>query len=74
MSGALPWDQLTENAANAVADVVELLAGGMTGEITLRCSDGGVSEVRITGGKGTVAILKDGMRHRRLLTQVPTPK
>jgi len=70
----IPWSDLTETAQNAIADVIELLAGGFTGEITLPCADGGVREVRITGGKGTVAILKDGVRHRRMLTKVVAPK
>ena len=70
----IPWSDLSETGQNAVADVIELLAGGFTGELTLRCADGGVKEIHISGGKGTVAILKDGVRHRRMLTPEPPPK
>ena len=71
----IPWNDLTESAQNAVADVIEVLAGGFTGEITFRCGDGGVKEVLVSGGKGTVALLKDGFRHRRaLLTKGLDPK
>jgi len=71
----IPWSDLTETAQNAVADVIELLAGGFTGELTLRCGDGGVKEILVMGGKGVVVLLKDGVRHRRdLLTTGLTPK
>ena len=64
----IPWDDLTQTAMDAVADVIELLAEGFTGEITLHCKDGGVGDFHILGGKGLVQQLKEGRRLKMALT------
>jgi hypothetical protein len=68
LSERIPWDQLNEKAANAVADVIVLLAAGFTGEITLVCGEGGVKAVRVGGGKEAVSMLKEASRERMKLT------
>ncbi len=40
------WGKLSETAQDAVSDLVTLLADRFTGEITLKCIEGGVREFR----------------------------
>ena len=40
------WEKLCDSARDAVSDLVTLLAGRFTGEITLKCIEGGVREFR----------------------------
>ena len=69
MSGhTIPWDDLTQTGQDAVADVIELLAEGFTGEITLHCKEGGVGGFHISGGKGLVQQLKEARRLKMALT------
>ena len=70
----LPIADLSETAQNALADMIELLAAGFTGKVTLVCADGGVKDVRVEGGKGTLTMLKEAARQRQLLTEGSKPK
>ncbi len=40
------WDRLSDTARDALADLVALLEDRFTGEITLKCIEGGVREFR----------------------------
>ena len=71
---SLPIADLSESAQNAVADIIELLAAGYTGNVTLACADGGVKGVRIEGGKEAMAMLKESARQRRVLTESQKPE
>ena len=66
---SLPISELSESAQNAVADIIELLVAGATGKIIIVCADGGVKDLRVEGGKGMVAMLKESARQRRTLTE-----
>lgn len=55
-----------------VADLIELLAAGYTGEITFVCGEGGVKAMKVTGGKEAVTMLKEAARHRRAETSTLT--
>ncbi len=70
----LPIAELSESAQNAVADVIELLAAGFTGNLTLVCAEGSVKSVRVEGGKEAVAMLKESARQRRVLTESNKPE
>lgn len=68
MADPLPWNALTPSARKHVSDIIELLAAGYTGELTLRCADGGVKDLRASGGKATVALMVHTAREKRKLT------
>ncbi len=68
MSGPVPWDEISESAQDAVADIIELLAERFTGEITLHCKDGDNCQLKLSGGKGVISQLKEARRLRRALT------
>ncbi len=74
MSESVPWDLLTESAQDHIADIIELLASGFTGEVTLVCAQGGVKATKVAGGKGTVAMLVEASRQKRALTNDHDPK
>ncbi len=40
------WEKLSDSAQDTVSDLVVMLAGRFTGEITLKCIEGGVREFR----------------------------
>ena len=40
------WEKLSDSAQDAVSDLVALLAQRFTGEITLKCIEGGIREFR----------------------------
>ena len=65
----LPIAELSESAQNALADIIELLAAGYTGMITIRCGDGAVKGLRIEGGTEAITMLKESARQRRSLTE-----
>ncbi len=71
MSGPVPWDELSESAQDAIADIIVLLAEGITGEITLHCKDGGVGRIQLTTGKFVMQQLKEARRIRLTLTDPP---
>ena len=71
MSGPVPWDEISESAQDAIADIIELLAEGFTGEIILHCKEGGVGAIKIAGGKSVISQLKEARRIRKTLTASP---
>lgn len=71
---SLPISDLSESAQNALADLIELLAAGFTGNVTIACADGGVKGVRVEGGKEAIAMLKESARQRRTLTEAHKPE
>jgi len=68
LTSPVPWNELSESAQNAIADIIELLAEEFTGEITLHCKEGGVGTVKLTGGKSIISQLKEARRIRKTLT------
>ncbi len=70
----IPWGDLTESAEKAIADIVVILAAGFTGQLVLRCGDGGVKEVLVEGGREAVLMLKESARQRQALTEAVKPK
>ena len=71
MSGPVPWDELSESAQDAIADIIELLAEKFTGEIMLHCKEGRSITLKLTGGKAVIAQLKEARRIRKTLTALP---
>tara|TARA_Y100001951_G_C11211741_1_gene223359 strand:+ start:225 stop:449 length:225 start_codon:yes stop_codon:yes gene_type:complete len=71
LSGPVPWDELSESAQDAIADIIELLAEKFTGEITLHCKEGRSITLKLTGGKAVIAQLKEARRIRKTLTALP---
>tara|TARA_Y100000310_G_scaffold342372_1_gene445381 strand:- start:9100 stop:9312 length:213 start_codon:yes stop_codon:yes gene_type:complete len=67
----VPWDELSESAQDVIADIIELLAEGFTGEITLHCKEGGVGAVKLAGGSSVISQLKEARRIRKTLTILP---
>ncbi len=67
----MPWDELSESAQDAIADIIELLAEKFTGEITLHCKEGRSITLKLTGGKAVIAQLKEARRIRKTLTALP---
>ena len=71
MTSPVPWNELSESAQNAIADIIELLAEEFTGEITLHCKEGRSITLKLTGGKAVIAQLKEARRIRKTLTALP---
>ena len=71
MTSPVPWNELSESAQNAIADIIELLAEKFTGEITLHCKEGRSIILKLTGGKAVIAQLKEARRIRKTLTALP---
>lgn len=67
----MPWDELSESAQDAIADIIELLAEKFTGEIMLHCKEGRSITLKLTGGKAVIAQLKEARRIRKTLTALP---
>jgi hypothetical protein len=68
LTSPVPWNELSESAQDAIADIIELLAEKFTGEITLHCKEGGVGTVKLVGGKSIMLQLKEARRIRKTLT------
>ena len=67
----MPWDELSESAQDAIADIIELLAEKFTGEIMMHCKEGRSITLKLTGGKAVIAQLKEARRIRKTLTALP---
>jgi hypothetical protein len=64
----VPWEELSESAQDAIADIIELLAEKFTGEIMLHCKEGRSITLKLTGGKSLIVQLKEARRIRETLT------
>jgi|TARA_R110000822_G_scaffold164199_3_gene304542 hypothetical protein len=71
LSGRVPWDELSDSAQDAIADIIELLAEKFTGEIALRCKEGRSITLKLTGGEALITQLKEARRIRKTLTVLP---
>jgi hypothetical protein len=67
----VPWDELSESAQDAIADIIELLAEKFTGEIMLHCKEGRSITLKLTGGRAVIAQLKEARRIKKTLTASP---
>ena len=67
----MPWDELSESAQDAIADIIELLAEKFTGEVTMHCKEGKSITLKLAGGKALIAQLKEARRIRITLTALP---